>query len=1570
MASRQTTNKGQGFRHRIQAIRFVPETSKHDISAEIQVDGKKVRKLPRIEKGQKLEWKDLYLACDVNDGSTITMNVIESHTLKDRTGSAVYKVSQAMNQETISTAFSEGGKDMFKVHTVIMDEDAAYLEALAKSKRGQKYGELTEKSSKAEKAFMKVLALSSMLCDLEPTGTAKVALSVCVRAWERFEAQEKQNTIVDDLIGDLARTMSTVESIRSIADKNLSETVMEMMKLVEDVSALVLNEGTRSRPERALYTMFGSVVQERAEVLAKRCKRLRKELQERIAAQSLNANELHRIRESLKELNPARFAGYNPTRQCLEGTRVSLIDALIAWVERRSDRARVAWVNGLAGLGKSSVATSVCRRLDDQRMLACSFFCKRDSSELRDPCRLLMTMVCELAQRWPTYGAIVSKTICKNIGLHSKHIQPLYEILVAEPLKTIAEAEHLAGTLAVVIDALDECGDVETRRQLLICLHDISERIPSLRVIITSRPDEDIRAYFHHTASDWYSEFNLLQYDATEDIRHFVSRQLGPYTSAKGWPPDSIDQITTCANGLFIWAGTACAYILSGLDKPRRLKVVTQGNSLAAIDGLYETILTSKETVADEEDMKDMRSCLGAIVATSMHGTLSVADLTVLMGGHITQEVLQGVIDRLASVLYIDDKLGGAIRISHPSFMDYITDSTRSKELCIDLREQNVILAKRSLDAMASGLRFNICGLETSGRLNRDVPDLEARVQAAISPSLAYACKYWASHLAKSCDITLEMPLRSFICGAEFMYWLEALSLLGMLSVAPASLLYVEGWCATERMKDCLAMANDVYRFVLTFYDPISTSTPHLYISALPMAPSNSLISKRTQGNFPNRFITSNVLGAEWTPCIRSISVGSAVHSIAISPDCEYIASGHHDGTIWMWDINTGEAVLAPLRGHSGSVRSVVFSYDGQHIVSGSSDQEIRVWNAGTGELVVGPLRGHSGCVNSVTCSHHDSLIASGSDDDTVRLWNIDTGETLFEARLGFTRGVLYVKFSPDDRFVASGSGDGTVRLWDVRQRSMVFEPLETEVGNLRSLAFSSDGQQLISMSFSRNIYIWSIATGELITKPLAGPLPTCQSAGSSPDGNYIAMGLVPNHVVIWDIYASTAVLGPLVGHSDYLESIAFSPDSKCVVSGSVDMTLRIWDVSSILNTKPTPPHPASAISASDKPTLGTTLALSSDCRLIASNSTDDKVWLWGVETGQIVLGPLAASDSFWGFAFSSDGSFFAAGSVGGAVYIWGLESASLVHGPLQEHSGAVSSLAFSPDDQHLVTGSWDSTLRIWDRTTGRTAADPFIGHTGSVYEVAFSPDGRHVASASHDNTVRVWDARTGHTILGPLNQHSSMVFSVAYSPDGLQIASSSIDGTICTWDAQTGNLLLVIQEPDSCVPYSITYSHHYQYIVSGLNNGRLHIWNTVTGHMICERMLNHRETLGNIAVSRDDSRIVSIDRDGIRVWDSTSYLKPNFSSRHVPGTNILALSEGLGGEVLMVSVGQLARHLDASLGGWVTDPDGKLVMWLPHELRRIDDSYMRIDMEGFQRPVIDFTKFVYGKDWALVKGG
>ncbi|KAG2126823.1 WD40-repeat-containing domain protein [Suillus clintonianus] len=87
--------------------------------------------------------------------------------------------------------------------------------------------------------------------------------------------------------------------------------------------------------------------------------------------------------------------------------------------------------------------------------------------------------------------------------------------------------------------------------------------------------------------------------------------------------------------------------------------------------------------------------------------------------------------------------------------------------------------------------------------------------------------------------------------------------------------------------------------------------------------------------------------------------------------------------------MGTGEAVGAPLQGHTGPVRSVSVSPDGKYIVSGSDDKIIRVWDLGTGETV-GSLRGHTGPIWSVSISPDSKHIVSGSEDKSIRVWDLD----------------------------------------------------------------------------------------------------------------------------------------------------------------------------------------------------------------------------------------------------------------------------------------------------------------------------------------------------------------------------------------------------------------------------------------------------------------------------------------------------------------------------------------------------------------------------------------------------
>jgi WD40 repeat protein len=87
------------------------------------------------------------------------------------------------------------------------------------------------------------------------------------------------------------------------------------------------------------------------------------------------------------------------------------------------------------------------------------------------------------------------------------------------------------------------------------------------------------------------------------------------------------------------------------------------------------------------------------------------------------------------------------------------------------------------------------------------------------------------------------------------------------------------------------------------------------------------------------------------------------------SVDGKQIVSGSGDGTIRVWDAQTGNTILGPLKMHTDGVRCVAFSPNGRRIASASFDHTILVWHALTGKVVAGPFKGHTDGILSVCFS-------------------------------------------------------------------------------------------------------------------------------------------------------------------------------------------------------------------------------------------------------------------------------------------------------------------------------------------------------------------------------------------------------------------------------------------------------------------------------------------------------------------------------------------------------------------------------------------------------------------------
>lgn len=287
----------------------------------------------------------------------------------------------------------------------------------------------------------------------------------------------------------------------------------------------------------------------------------------------------------------------------------------------------------------------------------------------------------------------------------------------------------------------------------------------------------------------------------------------------------------------------------------------------------------------------------------------------------------------------------------------------------------------------------------------------------------------------------------------------------------------------------------------------------------------------------------------------------SEVSSVAFSPDGKMIASGSWDGTVRLWDAQTGEG-LRTLSGHTEGVKSIAFSVDGRCLVSGGSDRSLRLWDARTGD-VLRKMEGHESTVYAVAISPDGTIIASGSLDHTIRLWDVESGRHL-RTLSGHTDSVQSVAFSPDGRTIATGSHDNTIRLWDAATGKHA-RTLEGHEGGVTSVAFSPNNETIISGSNDRTMRLWDAATGRYL-RTLGEHGFVVYSIAFSPDGQTVASASEtlarPSNgtVQLWDTVTGKLLKTLVVPGA--VNSLAFSPDGKSIALGTgrgATPSVRLW---------------------------------------------------------------------------------------------------------------------------------------------------------------------------------------------------------------------------------------------------------------------------------------------------------------------------------------------------------------------------------------------------------------------------
>ncbi|QRV98190.1 Notchless protein [Ceratobasidium sp. AG-Ba] len=787
--------------------------------------------------------------------------------------------------------------------------------------------------------------------------------------------------------------------------------------------------------------------------------------------------------DRLKSLSPSHAAWYSSKEsseiyrdECTADTRLEVLEKFKVW--REDDTAeKIYWLNGMAGTGKTTLAYTLCKQLENEDRLAANFFCSRLLASCRDAHLILPTIAYQLAQYSYPFRYALSQVLQVHPDVHTRRIADQFEKLLVTPLREVESS--FPQNAIILIEALDECDNAAIVGQILDLLLSRISDLP-IKFFLTSRPEPDItRRMLPESGECKRIVLHLHNIDESivqGDIRRYLEAGLKPANVST----EHMDVLVTNSGVLFIYAATIVRYVSDfGFARSSyRLNQVlgvpkSPNGSDGAINKLYSLVLD--QAVHDPRLGQEEQEEVLRIIHTVICAQEPMATST------------------LSTILGLSEQAVNAA-ISSESIPKQQTSTLL--ELATDACD--FVQAYASSPVSHSTPHIYISALQCWPAKNPISKCYSPYFQRFLFDRVESKPMYKSGR-----QISIYETIGGIRCSAT-------------LALLPATHMRV--------ISSCCYSPDGAYI--------VSGSADHTV--RIWDARTGQLAGEPLTGH------TSDVLSVDYSPDGAYIASGSTdrtvriwdartgqlaggpfeghslyVCSVHYSPDGAYIASGSADHTVRIWDARTGQLAGEPLTGHTSDVLSVDYSPDGAYIVSGSADRTVRIWDAQSGQPVRDSLTGHTSSVWSVSYSPDGAYIVSGSGDRTVRIWDARTGQPVREPLEGHTANVLSVDYSPDGVYIVSGSADRTVRIWDARTGEQVGQPLGGYGSSVLCVSYSPDGGRIVSGSYDETIRVWDVQTNQLVLIPLS-----CQSTHLvrwMPDESLCRSSSLRQAVRVWD---------------------------------------------------------------------------------------------------------------------------------------------------------------------------------------------------------------------------------------------------------------------------------------------------------------------------------------------------------------------------------------------------------------------------------------------------------------------
>jgi WD40 repeat protein len=401
-------------------------------------------------------------------------------------------------------------------------------------------------------------------------------------------------------------------------------------------------------------------------------------------------------------------------------------------------------------------------------------------------------------------------------------------------------------------------------------------------------------------------------------------------------------------------------------------------------------------------------------------------------------------------------------------------------------------------------------------------------------------------------------------------------------------------------------------------------------------------------------------------------------------------------------------------------------------------------------------------------------------------------------------------------------------------------------------------------------------------------------------DGNYLLSGDWLGVVKLWKIYDSKVSLDSTVFFLDEpIEGLQFSQNTQFLGAGT-ESKLFIHEMTDGELSN-------SFQILSEKPIRGGLFCFSPNINKIAVVTYDNDIILYDFIKNE-VLGTIKDIPSLGGsnsnvLVWKDD--YILLGLMNGNIAIYSTIKLSLVHQLEHGHTDSVLAISLGSNNSLVSVGA-DGRVVIWnlDSLTLESKSDAF---ERPIMCVDSSSNSDTIVYGS-DRENFVWNAQTNENYAITLNITTNS--TIAVSPNGELLVRGTGSNELTIYSTRSSDIIQKIKGKEFLVTDSIS-ANSGEYILCAGDDKKVHVFNTNFEEI--NSLEGHTESVSGIAISDDDTKIISIGYDDkILIWNtSTGEIIKKIENVDLPST-VTYFSDSIQNSIVLGCAGDFSvRYYD-----------------------------------------------------------